>query len=144
MLVSKGFTLVELMITIVIAAIMTSLAMPAFTDLIASTQVKTDASNLHLSLMRARSEAIKRNASVTIAAVGGVWKNGWTISNGIETQGANKTDIAGPASVTYNANGRAAGVAAVNFEVSSPNTTTKRCVTINLSGQPIVKPRECS
>lgn len=144
MLVSKGFTLVELMITIVIAAIMMALAMPAFTDLMASSQVKTDTSNLHLSLMRARSEAIKRNTSITVQPAGGLWKNGWTIAGGIETHGAVQTDISGPASVTYNANGRAAGSASINLEVSSTKTATKRCVTINLSGQPIIKPRECS
>lgn len=138
MLVSKGFTLVELLIVIAIAAILAMIAMPSFNDLVASTQVKTDSSNLHLSLMRARSEAVKRNASITVAPVGGEWNNGWTISSGIETQGAAKTDIEGPASVTFNANGRTNG-GAVNFEVSSPNTETKRCVMISLSGQPIVR-----
>lgn len=144
MLVSKGFTLVELLIVIVITAIMMSLAMPSFTDFMALTQIKTDASNLHLSLMRARSEAVTRNASITVQPAAGGWKDGWTISNGIETQGPAKTEIAGPASVTYNANGRATGDAAISFEVSSPKTASKYCVTIRLSGQPVVKSQGCT
>jgi type IV fimbrial biogenesis protein FimT len=144
MLVSKGFTLVELLIVIVITSIMMTIAMPSFTDFMALTQVKTDASNLHLSLMRARSEAITRNTSITVQPAAGGWQDGWTISNGIETQGAAKTEIAGPASVIYNANGRVAGNAAVSFEISSQKTASKYCVTISLSGQPIVKSEACS
>ena len=143
MLVNKGFTLIELLIAIAITGILASIAVPAFTAMIATTQVKSDASNLHFSLLRARSEAVKRNTSITLAPVGGGWKYGWTISNNIQTQGAAKTDITGPASVIYNANGRAAGGAVVSFDVSSPKTTTKRCVTISLSGMPVVKLQGC-
>lgn len=140
---NKGFTLIEMLIAIAIMGILASLAAPAFTEMIATTQVKSDASNLQFSLLRARSEAVKRNASITLAPVGGVWKNGWIISNNIQTQGAGKTNITGPASVIYNANGRAAGGAAVSFDVSSPKTTTKRCVTIGLSGMPVIKLQGC-
>lgn len=139
---SKGFSLVELVVVIAILGIMTSIALPSFRDVVASTQVSTDASNLQMTFFRARSEAVKRNTSITIDAVGGDWKNGWEISGGIESQGPVKTDISGPSSVVYNANGRVAG-GSVSFDISSSETSTERCVTISLSGQPQVKKQGC-
>lgn len=139
---SKGFTLIEMVIAIAIVGILASIAMPSFTDLIASTQVKTDASNLQMSLLRARSEAVKRNTNISIDPVGGDWKSGWEISDGIESQGPVKADISGPSNIVYKANGRVTG-GSVNFDISSPDTTTERCVTISLSGQPRVKKQGC-
>lgn len=139
---NRGFTVIELMIVVAITAILVAVAVPSFVDIIARSQVKTAAADLHLSMMRARSEAIKRNVSITVTPVAGGWKEGWSIPNGVETHGAVVSDIDGPASVTYNPNGRA-GTDAIAFDVSSSSTLERRCVTISLSGQPIVKPQGC-
>lgn len=84
---ARGFTLIELMVTIAIAAILAGLAVPSFQDLIASNRLKSHASSLLSSLLLARGEAIKRNSRVvlcksadgsTCTATGG-WQQGWIV-----------------------------------------------------------------
>ena len=77
--IAAGFTMVELLVTVTVAAILASLAAPSFSSLIATQRTKSVASNLHLALTIARSEATKRNANVTVAQKAGGWANGWTI-----------------------------------------------------------------
>lgn len=59
---SRGFTLIELIIGIVIIGILSSIAIPAFQGMVAGTRVRSTAESFNLGLQLARSEAIKRNA----------------------------------------------------------------------------------
>src|SRR5258708_33378493 len=68
---SAGFTVVELVVTISIAAILTTVAVPSFSGLIASQRAKTVASELFASLLKTRAEAIMRNANVTVSPLTG-------------------------------------------------------------------------
>jgi len=61
---SHGFTLVELMITIFVAAILIAIAVPSFQHIIASSKLASTANTLVSSLHAARMQAIKRNADV--------------------------------------------------------------------------------
>lgn len=63
---NKGFTLVELIITVVIAAILLTVVVPGFTDFINSNKLATDVNSLITSIHFARSEAIKRNGFASI------------------------------------------------------------------------------
>ena len=76
---TAGFTLIELLVTITVAAILASIAAPSFSSLIATQRTKSVATNLHLAMTIARSEATKRNANVTMSAKTGGWVNGWNI-----------------------------------------------------------------
>lgn len=141
----RGFTMMELMIVVAIVAMLAAIAAPSFRETLANSRVKTVATDIHLSLMRARSEAIKRNADVTVAAIGGDWTAGWTVSGGIETHGAvsgSSVAIDGEDSVTYRSSGRTSA-GAVAISVTSSDTSTARCVTVALSGQPIVRNSPC-
>ena len=77
---ATGFTIIELMIVIVIVGVMVSLAAPSMRDLIVRTRLKTAASDLHQSLMQARSEAIMRNAVVQVVPNSATnWALGWSV-----------------------------------------------------------------
>jgi type IV fimbrial biogenesis protein FimT len=115
----RGMTLIELMIGITIAAILFLLAAPAYQEFIANTNVRSAAENTLNGLRTANAEAIKRNAPVRFAVVGG----GWTvdevnpadgtvvdpITTYAYTEGAKKATMdsfGGGTTVTFNGLGR--------------------------------------
>lgn len=58
---TRGFTLVELMVTVVLLAILFSLAVPSFTGMVRNSQVRSVAESLQNGLRLAQSEAVRRN-----------------------------------------------------------------------------------
>lgn len=83
----RGFTIVELLVTIGIAAVLAGIAAPSLRELIASNQLKSHNAALEESLRIARSEAIKRQARVVVCksadqascTAGGNWEQGWIV-----------------------------------------------------------------
>jgi type IV fimbrial biogenesis protein FimT len=63
-----GFSMIELMTVLVIAAIFTVVAIPTFQETIRSNRVATQANEMMTSFTLARSEAIRRNGRVSICA----------------------------------------------------------------------------
>jgi type IV fimbrial biogenesis protein FimT len=59
----RGFTLVELMITVTIAVVLIMIAVPSFKTIILSNKLTTTSNDLVLAINSARMEAVKRNAS---------------------------------------------------------------------------------
>lgn len=78
---TKGFTIVELMITLFVAAILVALAAPSFNRLLVDNRLTTEANLLLSSLQTARSEAAMRGVNVTLRITDGtpdrVWEQGW-------------------------------------------------------------------
>jgi len=62
----RGFTLVELMVTIAILAILATIGLPSFQRLIADYRVSSQANGVQGLLQFARSEAVKRRQSVSV------------------------------------------------------------------------------
>lgn len=81
----RGFTLVELIVTIVVFGILLSIAVPSFTSLMDSVRVKRAGDAISAFLVNAKSEAIKRN--MTVRAIvqqessGATWCIGMTTAN---------------------------------------------------------------
>lgn len=142
-----GFSLVELMITIAIVGILASVALPALSDFVRNQRIKTATFDVFAALIYARSEAIKRNADVSIVRTGGDWSGGWTVQwsgTTLRTQDPiSGINLDGPSagSVTYGRNGRLSGTAAPSFilRVAGNNKVTARCVNVDLSGRPNIK-----
>ena len=143
----NGFTLTELMVTVAVASILIAMAAPSFSGLIAQQKMKTAATDLYLSLMKARSEALKRNTNVTLSPTDEQWQSGWSIadpsntSQKIDDHGPLKnTSITGPTGVTYRSSGRVLATDTTpTFLISSPAATTQICVMVDLSGRPYQK-----
>ncbi len=140
----KGFTLVELMITLAVAFIIAAVAAPSFKNIVLSQRVKTASFDVNAALTFTRSEAVKRNASVTMEATDDAWENGWSISadgTEIRVQEAYKgiaiVDSADLGLVTFSGNGRLSS-AATDFTVSPADEVegvASRCISISLSGR---------
>jgi type IV fimbrial biogenesis protein FimT len=141
---ARGFTLVELLVTISIVAILLSLAVPSFSDLILNQQVRVSAGDLQTSLFYARSEAIKRAADVNVVPSGGDWKNGWTVqltdATVLRSQAALNDQLASMSgvTVTYQSDGHLPPpvIGTIVFRVSGNAHVTARCIAIDLSGRP--------
>jgi type IV fimbrial biogenesis protein FimT len=140
---TAGFTLMELMIVLAIIAISASLAMPTFRDFMLTQEVKVAAVDLHVGMLYARSEAVKRNSNVTLSPVtAGVWNGGWDVKFGaitLRTIDAHTGLTISGADVTYGSNGRLSS-GGVNFEISvaGNSSVTMRCITVSPSGLPTV------
>jgi type IV fimbrial biogenesis protein FimT len=85
---SNGFTLIELMVTVAVVAILSSLAVPSFRTLLAKRTVQAAADAMVSDFRYARSEALKRSNYVSVCAssnstscmgVGATWKSGWIV-----------------------------------------------------------------
>ncbi|MGJ7501691.1 pilus assembly FimT family protein [Variovorax sp. ZT5P49] len=127
---ASGFTLIELMVTIVLLAVLTMLAMPSFMTWINNNKVRTVSDSLQNGLRFAQSEALRRSrpivfsltnspapqTSLTAVANGSNWSINVSKSSldaksafvqaGVLTDVASGVQITGPVAVCFNAMGR--------------------------------------
>ncbi|MGK0172810.1 MAG: type IV fimbrial biogenesis protein FimT, partial [Gammaproteobacteria bacterium] len=61
-----GLTLIELLVTVAVAAILAALAVPSFNDFIKNERIVAEANDIVAALYLARTEALKRNRRVTV------------------------------------------------------------------------------
>lgn len=95
----SGFTLVELMITLVIAAILLTQAAPSFSEFLQNNRLTTVTNNFVAAANLARSEAIKRGRNATVCVSsnsmsanptctgGNDWALGWLVWIDIDGDG---------------------------------------------------------
>ena len=156
MVAHRGFTLIEIMITLAVLAFLLFLGLPSFTQWIQNTQIRTAAEGITSGLQIARNEAVRRNTSVYFAMGTGP---GWTvqlasaaptdppIQRRSQAEGSSTVVVTitpnTTITVTFNGLGRivtnadgSAPITAINVD-SSPlpfPASRKLCVTLNSSG----------
>ena len=88
-----GFTLIELMVTVSILALLLAIAVPSFQNFLLTNRLATATNELVSALAVARSEAVKRATRVTLcksvnphaatptctSGAGATWQNGWIV-----------------------------------------------------------------
>ena len=81
----RGFTLIELMVTVAILAILVGIGVPAMNNFLNSNRHTAHTSSLKQAIQYARSEAVAKNQDVSICASSdgatctGAWSQGWIV-----------------------------------------------------------------
>lgn len=85
---AAGFTILELMITVAVLAILMGIAVPSFNEMIRQNRLATQTNDLLTAAAFARSEAVKRGVLVTLCPANAnaddcsgdaQWGNGWIV-----------------------------------------------------------------
>ncbi len=151
----NGFSLIELMVVLAILAITLSLALPGFSALTLSTNLKSYANELVASVYTARGEAIKRNITVKLCtsadgiscASTGSWEQGWIVIdfNNIVIQHRQalapgfRINSSGGREITFGPSGASSSQSVMTVCRKTPTVGDReKIVTISATGRPKV------
>ncbi|MDP1605971.1 MAG: GspH/FimT family pseudopilin [Rhodocyclaceae bacterium] len=121
--IQSGFTLVELMVTIAVLAILLAIAVPSFSEVMLSSRLRSYANDFVASSTLARGEAIKRNSVVNLCASSngtscvGNWEQGWIVLAGTTVIQRQQALSSGMKMV------ESGGAASLNFQSTGVGTT---------------------
>ncbi len=76
---ARGFTLIEMLFVVAIAAILLAIGVPELREFVADQRVRTVASDLAQEFAYARAQAIQDSRRVYIERTNPLWKDGWRI-----------------------------------------------------------------
>ncbi len=143
----QGFTLVELLMSLVVLSILLAIGIPSFKSMIAEQRVRAATTDLQTALTLARVEAVKRGVVVTLRPASGQgWAQGWLIQNpatGNDTNPLFKYSLGGGvgiasavSQVAFRPSGRLSAGSVVTFQVTASQDSEKvRCVSLGIDGR---------
>jgi len=132
-----GVTAIELMVVVVIAAILLTIAVPSFNDLINRRRVEGLANELSADLQYAHSESISHNADVSLTATTGSYAiaRGDTTIKNVASLPTSTSMTAG--TVTFTAF-RGLSAAAATFTISNSVVSNQLNVVVNTMGRTLI------
>lgn len=101
----RGFTLIEMMVTLALITIIISLGVPMYGQFTQSSHLTSRTSELVSAINLARSEAVTRRVDVRLAAIGGDWTQGWEVLDNAATVPLLRRDDYRNADVGYDVDG---------------------------------------
>jgi type IV fimbrial biogenesis protein FimT len=143
---TAGFTVVELMVTLAVVAILAAMAVPTMRSVIENSHIRAASQSLQNGLAMARAEAVRLNTQVEFVLTGGGWSIQRVSDGSLLQQASGKemasgttvtTTPAGSDRVTYDAFGRPV---AINPTDASATVSQIDIVATNPSGTPSYKP----
>lgn len=151
---SRGFTLIELIVVVAVAAVLSTVAVPSFEDFMTNQRLKRVSQAVMLDVLYARSEAIKLNAPTYVYPRDGDWNDGWLVTTVedktwdqcladmtgclrlTEAQDDNQVAMSGgPTEVIFGRMGRAGSPAAITVcDNPASSAADRRIVRVELTG----------
>ena len=118
---TQGFSIMEMLVVLAIAAVLLSIAVPSFTQSLTNSRVQAIAESIQSGLVRARSESINRNAPVRFQLVSNL------LSTCAKTSTAGYWLVTQYTSVTNPVNTRGNPTAACNIAAYTPPDQEEPC-----------------
>jgi type IV fimbrial biogenesis protein FimT len=125
---ARGFTLVELMITLVVAVILIAIAVPSFRRITLTNKLTTTANDIVGAINLARMEAVKRNASTQLCSDSPTSNSSDTLGTACGTQAGAVYALAGSPAA-------AVPVRTASIGLAAPIVLTGNLVAIRFSSQ---------
>ncbi|WP_168735181.1 GspH/FimT family pseudopilin [Pseudothauera rhizosphaerae] len=156
---TRGFTIIELMLTVAVLAVLLGIGIPSFRNLIQNNRATAIANDIVGTLQTARSEAIKRRSPITVCrrnAAGSAcengtnWAAGWLMLQGatvlkVWDAAAGEPVVTGPAGgIVFQSDGTASATGEFQVQTSSGSTAVQRCVGVAGLGRVSTKTGACS
>ncbi|MDT0140057.1 GspH/FimT family protein [Acidovorax sp. PRC11] len=132
--VLRGFTLVELMVTLAVVVVLLRICVPGFRSIQRNSELTSAANGLLASINAARTEAMKRNLrAAVVPADGSSWAGGWVVY--VDIDGSDGFNAAKDLVVSTQP------ALASYFSMSGNNTAAGRSpyILFNGSGYPVTK-----